>query len=148
MPNLPTTNDKTQPRKPNAIDVHVGSKVRLRRQILKLSQEKLGDELGVTCQQVLKYERGSNRIGASRLWKLSLVLGVPTSFFFDGLEGGLFQDEEASEETVAVIGFINSTDGVSFAKVLSKIPTLNRRKLLELARVMAGEAEGDLLPLT
>lgn len=142
------TNDKTKPRTPNAIDVHVGTRIRLRRQVMKMSQEKLGDEIGVTFQQVQKYERGANRVGASRLWKLSLVLGVSTSFFFEGLEGGLFQDEEASEETVAVIGFINSTDGVSFAKALTKIPKLNRRKLLELARVMAGEAEGDLLPLT
>ncbi len=69
--------------KPNPVDVHVGSRVRLRRTLLGLSQEKLGDALGLTFQQVQKYERGANRIGASRLFDLSRVLEVPVSFFFD-----------------------------------------------------------------
>ena len=69
--------------KPNPIDVHVGSRVRLRRNMLGLSQEKLGEAIGLTFQQVQKYERGANRIGASRLHDLSRVLDVPVSFFFD-----------------------------------------------------------------
>src|SRR5215203_5670149 len=69
--------------KPNPIDVQVGSRVRLRRNMLGLSQEKLGDAIGLTFQQVQKYERGANRIGASRLHELSRVLDVPISFFFD-----------------------------------------------------------------
>ena len=76
---------KVSPRGPNPIDVHVGSRVRLRRQLMKMSQEKLGDELGVTFQQVQKYERGANRIGSSRLFDLSRVLDVPVSFFFDDM---------------------------------------------------------------
>src|SRR5712675_2882260 len=68
---------------PNPIDVHVGSRVRLRRTMLGLSQEKLGDAIGLTFQQVQKYERGANRIGASRLHELSRVLDVPVEFFFD-----------------------------------------------------------------
>jgi transcriptional regulator with XRE-family HTH domain len=68
--------------KPNPIDVHVGSRVRLRRNMLGLSQEKLGEAIGLTFQQVQKYERGANRIGASRLHDLSRVLDVPVSFFF------------------------------------------------------------------
>ncbi|MEM9683836.1 MAG: helix-turn-helix transcriptional regulator [Pseudomonadota bacterium] len=71
--------------KPNPVDVHVGSRVRLRRTLLGLSQEKLGDSLGLTFQQVQKYERGANRIGASRLFDLSRVLDVPVSFFFDDM---------------------------------------------------------------
>jgi transcriptional regulator with XRE-family HTH domain len=71
--------------KPNPVDVHVGSRVRLRRTLLGLSQEKLGDALGLTFQQVQKYERGANRIGASRLFDLSRVLDVPVSFFFDDM---------------------------------------------------------------
>ena len=70
----------TNPRGPNLVDRHVGSRVRLRRQLLNMSQEKLGDELGVTFQQVQKYERGANRIGAGRLWTLARVLDVPVSF--------------------------------------------------------------------
>src|ERR1700691_3401476 len=69
--------------KPNPIDVQVGSRVRLRRNMLSLSQEKLGEAIGLTFQQVQKYERGANRIGASRLFELSRVLDVPVSFFFD-----------------------------------------------------------------
>jgi len=69
--------------KPHPIDVHVGSRVRLRRTLLGMSQEKLGDAIGLTFQQVQKYERGANRIGASRLYDLSRVLDVPVSFFFD-----------------------------------------------------------------
>src|SRR5215203_2902058 len=69
--------------KPNPIDVQVGSRVRLRRNMLGLSQEKLGDAIGLTFQQVQKYEHGANRIGASRLHKLSQVLDVPVSFFFE-----------------------------------------------------------------
>src|SRR5256886_11431737 len=68
--------------KPNPIDVHVGSRVRLRRNMLGLSQEKLGEAIGLTFQQVQKYERGANRIGASSLHDLSRVLDVPVSFFF------------------------------------------------------------------
>ncbi len=71
--------------KPNPIDVHVGSRVRLRRTLLGLSQERLGDAIGLTFQQVQKYERGANRIGASRLYELSRVLDVPVSFFFDDI---------------------------------------------------------------
>ena len=72
--------------KPNPIDVHVGTRVRLRRTLLGMSQEKLGDALGLTFQQVQKYERGANRIGASRLYDLSHVLDVPVSFFFDDIK--------------------------------------------------------------
>ena len=89
---MEAVNEKSPPRrpagrprigKPHPIDVHVGSRVRLRRTLLGMSQEKLGDAIGLTFQQVQKYERGANRIGASRLYDLSRVLDVPVSFFFD-----------------------------------------------------------------
>lgn len=70
---------------PNPVDVHVGGRVRLRRTLLGMSQEKLGEALGLTFQQVQKYERGANRIGASRMFDLSRVLDVPVSFFFDDM---------------------------------------------------------------
>ena len=69
--------------KPNPVDVHVGGRVRLRRTLLGMSQEKLGEAIGLTFQQVQKYERGANRIGASRLWDLSRVLDCPMSYFFE-----------------------------------------------------------------
>src|SRR5665213_2253816 len=70
---------------PSPIDVHVGSRVRLRRTLLGMSQEKLGEAIGLTFQQVQKYERGANRVGASRLYDLSRVLDVPIAFFFDDM---------------------------------------------------------------
>jgi len=72
--------------KPNPVDVHVGGRVRLRRTLLGMSQEKLGEALGLTFQQVQKYERGANRIGASRLWDLSRVLDCPVQFFFEEMD--------------------------------------------------------------
>lgn len=130
---------KHAPRAANPVDVHVGTRVRLRRQILKMSQEKLGDKLGVTFQQVQKYERGSNRVGASRLWRISQVLEVPISFFFDGLSDNYKAGQFAEDDQMPIVyEFINSTDGVSLAKAVSQIKSKAvRRQLLELARAMA-----------
>jgi transcriptional regulator with XRE-family HTH domain len=72
---------------PHPVDVHVGKKVRQRRTLLGMSQEKLGAAVGLTFQQIQKYERGTNRIGSSRLYELSQVLDVPVSYFFEDLEG-------------------------------------------------------------
>ncbi len=72
---------------PHPIDVHVGSRVRLRRKLSGLSQTQLGERLGLTFQQIQKYERGVNHISASRLYQMSHILGVPVSFFFDDLDG-------------------------------------------------------------
>ncbi len=73
---------------PHPIDVHVGSRVRLRRTLLGLSQTQLGEKLGLTFQQIQKYERGANRISASRLYQMTRILDVPVSYFFDGLDEG------------------------------------------------------------
>ena len=74
---------------PNPVDIHVGGRVRMRRTLLGLSQEKLGDAVGLTFQQIQKYERGANRVGASRLYEFSRILDVPVSFFFDELPAEL-----------------------------------------------------------
>jgi len=133
---------KHAPRSANPIDVHVGTRVRLRRQVMNMSQEKLGDQLGVTFQQVQKYERGSNRVGASRLWKMSEVLDVPVGFFFDGLGADAQLGHFAEgDQTPIVYDFINSTDGVALAKAVSQIKSKAvRRQILELARSLAKEA--------
>ena len=80
---MTSTGHRQKSEKPNPVDVHVGSRVRLRRTLLGMSQEKLGDALGLTFQQVQKYERGANRVGASRLYDLSRVLDVPVAYFFE-----------------------------------------------------------------
>src|SRR5436189_681918 len=74
-------------RRANPVDVHVGSRVRLRRMMLGMSQEKLGESLGITFQQIQKYEKGTNRIGASRLQHIARVLTMPVSYFFEGAPG-------------------------------------------------------------
>lgn len=133
---------KHAPRSPNPIDVHVGTRVRLRRQVMKMSQEKLGDQLGVTFQQVQKYERGANRVGASRLWKMSQVLDVPVGFFYDGLDEMGGSSEFAEDDQMPIVyDFINSTDGVNLAKAVSQIKNKAvRRQILELARSLAKDS--------
>ncbi|QNL19847.1 helix-turn-helix transcriptional regulator [Hyphobacterium sp. CCMP332] len=135
---------KRNPREANSIDAHVGSRVRLRRQLMKMSQEKLGDELGVTFQQVQKYERGANRIGASRLFSLANVLDVPVNFFFDGLTGVAATGVAETEQSPIVYDFIQSPDGVALAEAFSRIKTPKvRRRVLELVRSLADEDEAE-----
>lgn len=130
---------KTGPRTPNPVDIHVGSRVRLRRQVLKLSQEKLGDQLGVTFQQVQKYERGANRVGASRLWRMSEILEVPINFFFEGLDNRMaFLGVSEDPQAPIIYDFINSSDGIALAMAVSQIKSKPvRRRILELARSLA-----------
>lgn len=89
--------EQTNQRSTNSIDWHVGSRLRLRRLELGMSQERLAEQLGITFQQVQKYERGTNRIGASRLHQIAVVLQVPITFFFEGAEG---EDDEKIPTTV------------------------------------------------
>ena len=104
---------------PDPVDIHVGARVRLRRTLLGMSQEKVGKALGLTFQQVQKYERGANRIGSSRLFQLSRILDVPVSFFFD---------EMAPETT-------RKADGMAEVnKQVFEIDKLSRRETLELVR--------------
>lgn len=128
------------PREPNPVDRHVGSRVRLRRQMMEMSQEKLGEELGVTFQQVQKYERGANRIGAGRLWHLARVLEVPVSFFYDGVSSSAQRptDFADGDQTPVVNDFLQSADGVALAQAFSKITDPKvRRRVLELVRSLA-----------
>src|ERR1700752_4944741 len=110
--------------KPNPIDVHVGSRVRLRRTLLGMSQERLGEALGLTFQQVQKYERGANRVGASRLFDLARVLDVPVSFFFDDMPEGASQQSPR----MMVVGLAEEP-----AQPTENDP-LTKRETLELVR--------------
>ncbi len=112
--------------RPSPIDVHVGSRIRLRRTLLGMSQERLGEALGLTFQQVQKYERGVNRVGASRLFDLSRVLDVPISFFFDDMPDSL-ASSLGSPTSRRPTGFTETPDGFGD-------DTLNRRETLELVR--------------
>jgi transcriptional regulator with XRE-family HTH domain len=131
---------------PNPVDRHVGGRVRLRRMLVGMSQERLGDALGVTFQQVQKYEKGTNRIGASRLQLIAKVLGVPVEFFFEGAPAS----SEASptpgfaENTGSayVSDFLLSSEGIQLNKAFLRIrdPKL-RRRIIDLVSAIAGDAE-------
>ncbi len=129
---------KHAPRAASSVDVHVGTRVRLRRKTMKMSQEQLGDQLGITFQQVQKYERGTNRVGASRLWAISKVLQVPVQYFYDGLPDGVEGGENV--DPPEIYEFINSSDGVALAMAVSQIKNKSvRRQILELARSLAAQ---------
>lgn len=128
-------------RSPNPIDKHVGARVRMRRIMLSMSQEKLADTLGVTFQQVQKYEKGTNRIGASRLQEISKSLQVPPSFFFDGAPaGGVPTEMGFSEDAAAsfVTDFLSTSEGLQLNKAFARIKDAKvRRRLLELVIALA-----------
>lgn len=136
-------------RRPNPVDSHVGSRVRMRRMLLGMSQEKLGEHLGLTFQQVQKYEKGVNRIGASRLYDMAIVLGVPVQFFYDDVPGNDKLNESApgfaeTPDESYVVEFLSTRDGLELNKAFVKItdPRL-RRTIIDLVRSLAGESNDD-----
>lgn len=132
------TTSKHAPRAASSVDVHVGTRIRLRRKSIKMSQEQLGDQLGITFQQIQKYERGTNRVGASRLWGISKVLDVPVQYFYDGLPDGVDEEGGAPSQPPAIYEFINSSDGVALATAVTQIKNRAvRKQILELARSLA-----------
>ena len=131
---------------PNPIDKHVGSRVRMRRMMLAMSQEKLGDALGLTFQQVQKYEKGTNRIGASRLQQISQILQVPVSFFFDGapIIAGMPRAEGMSEapSPAYVSDFLATSDGLALTKAFMRIDDSKlRRRIVDLVEQIAGSGK-------
>ena len=112
----------------NPIDAHVGSRVRMRRLMLKMSQADLADALGLTFQQVQKYEKGANRIGASRLQHISQILQVPVPFFFDRAPGQTGVVVEIADSDLYVNDFLATSDGLALVKAFMRIrdPKLRR----------------------
>ncbi len=130
-------------RDPNYIDAHVGARIRMRRQLVNMSQERLGELLGITFQQVQKYEKGSNRISASRLFYASKTLGVPVQFFYDGLPGnegpdGLREGGSGDEFSAALM----TPEGVQLARAFKDADTSTKRKLIAALARLIVESEG------
>lgn len=129
---------------PNPTDKHVGARVRMRRMMLGMSQEKLGDALGLTFQQVQKYEKGANRIGASRLQQIAHILQVSVSFFFEGAPSAPGQhpiDGMAEAPSPAYVSdFLATSDGLALTKAFMRIkdPKL-RRRIVDLVEQMVAE---------
>jgi transcriptional regulator with XRE-family HTH domain len=128
---------------PNPVDKHVGNRVRMRRLMLQMSQEKLGDALGLTFQQVQKYEKGTNRIGASRLQHISDILQVPVAFFFEGAPT-LQQNRSRLPDAPSpayVSDFLATSDGLALCKAFMRIkePTLRRAIVMLLKQITGTE---------
>jgi transcriptional regulator with XRE-family HTH domain len=127
----------------NIVDVYVGARLRMRRTMLGMSQSRLGELLGVTFQQVQKYEKGTNRIGASRLQHISQILKVPVSFFFDGVSGPAKQGEDGMPKPPVadyVSDFLSSSDGLALTKAFTNIKDSKlRRRVVDLVEEIAGD---------
>jgi transcriptional regulator with XRE-family HTH domain len=136
-------------RMPNPVDLHVGARVRMRRKLMGLSQEKLAEALGLTFQQIQKYERGANRISASKLFDIGCFLHVTPGFFFEGLGNGN-GDAEAHDDGNGVDDpgsgrflheFLMTSEGLEMAALLPKMAPKYRRRVLELVRTLAEDDE-------
>ena len=133
-------------RKPNPMDIHVGSRVRLRRMVIGMSQEKLGEKMGLTFQQIQKYEKGTNRIGASRLYQLAQIMDVPVQFFFEDAplayvnRGAAMAGFAESKTEAFLLDFLNSRDGLELNRAFVKITDPKvRKRVVELVRALSDD---------
>ena len=138
--NNPQTVSKHDPRSPKDVDTHVGSKLRLRRIALKMSQEKVGEALGVTFQQVQKYERGANRIAASRLYDLSILLDIPIEDFFSGLTG---DDAQTPQDFADLNALTQRTAGPDLINTAAAMNDTQLRSLLSVARAITAPINAE-----
>ena len=138
--------DKQNKKKPNPTDVHVGSRIRLRRNLLGMSQEKLGESLGITFQQIQKYEKGTNRVGASRLQAIATILGVPVSFFFEDVPGAEAARPAGRAQDASVapaIEFCTSPEGLQLNRAFMRIRDARiRRRIIELVKSLGASESG------
>ncbi|MGO9174333.1 MAG: helix-turn-helix domain-containing protein [Rhodomicrobium sp.] len=139
---------ETSGRKPNPVDIHVGSRVRYRRMIVGMSQEKLGEKMNLTFQQIQKYEKGTNRIGASRLFQLSKILDVPVGYFFEdafasSASSHTMQGLHEPAQEGYLLDFLNSREGLDLNRAFAKIhdPKV-RRRVIDLVRALSEEKPG------
>ena len=116
------------------VDVHVGQRVRQRRWMVDMTQQKLGDSVGIKFQQIQKYETGANRISASRMWDIAATMEVPVSFFFEGLDG------QAPDTGAARANIFAGKEALELVRVYCGIPKHQRRRLFDLARVLGDAA--------
>lgn len=125
-------------KEPNPVDVHVGSRVRLKRIMEGLTQEKLGDELGITFQQVQKYEKGTNRIGSSRLHQIAEILNTPVSFFFEDLQGSHEPGLAEGSASSFVVDFLSTSEGLQLNRSFMKIKDPQvRKRIVDLVRTLS-----------
>jgi transcriptional regulator with XRE-family HTH domain len=121
------------------IDLHVGSRVRQRRRLLGMTQQRLADAVAIRFQQIQKYESGANRISASRLWTLAKALDVPVSFFFEGLEGEGYAAKNGDHAAKTVDDPFQNKDTIALVRAFYTMNDEPRRRLLDLAKAMSGD---------
>jgi len=127
----------------SSVDKHVGSRVRMRRQMLAMSQEKLGNALGLSFQQVQKYERGMNRIGASRLQQISDILQVPVSFFFEETAASTSAPHEPDNFQAQIAEFVSSSEGPRLIAAFERIKSAAlRREIVSFVKTIGSESRG------
>ena len=141
---VPMSDEISGARSPNPVDLHVGGRIRMKRKVLGVSQERLAEALGLTFQQVQKYERGANRVSASKLYEIARFLQAPISYFFEGLADPTVEstgdDSEGPEQFVH--DFLMTPEGLELAATFPKIRKGRiRRRVLELVRTLSGEDE-------
>ena len=119
---------------PHSVDVHVGQRVRQRRWMVGMTQQQLGNTVGIKFQQIQKYETGMNRISASRIWDIAMAMDVPVSFFFEGLEGQVEDTGEARGDILA------DKEALDLVRAYYSMPELQRKRLFDLARVLSDAA--------
>lgn len=120
------------------IDLHVGNRVRQRRRLLGMTQQKLADAVRIRFQQIQKYESGANRISASRLWTLSKALDVPVAFFFEGVEDGAYAKPANGDHAAAPTDVFQNKDTIALVRAFYTMNDEPRRRLLDLAKAMSG----------
>ena len=139
------TEEAPNSKRANAVDAHIGNRVRMRRMLVGMSQERLGELLKVTFQQIQKYERGANRVSASRLFQVAKVLGVSMSYFFENMVAPAQDDHgpgfaETSTEEAALLEFLGTREGIELNRAFQRISDpARRRAVVELVRSMANE---------
>jgi transcriptional regulator with XRE-family HTH domain len=136
--------EPVEERFPNPVDLHVGARIRLRRRMQGVSQEKLADALGLTFQQVQKYERGANRVSASKLYEIAAALKTPVAYFFEGLADPSNEaadgDEPRAAAEHAVHAFLMTSEGLELAGLFPRLPRGRlRRRMLDLLRALVGD---------
>lgn len=127
--------EDTEGRRPNPVDLHVGGRVRMRRKLMGVSQEQLADSLGLTFQQVQKYERGANRVSASMMWEIAQALEVSPGYFFQGLPGRLTEETPADRELRA---FFNTAQGHDLGAIAAHLPEPLVRAHIALMQMQVG----------
>lgn len=123
----------------HAVDTHVGKRIRQRRWLIGMTQQKLAELVGIKFQQIQKYETGANRVSASRLWDIADALGVPVGFFFDGMEDGNRQQQPADGSLVPS-DILADKEAMDLVRCYYAIPEEQRRRLFDLARALSDVA--------